>query len=395
MEDEFVTAHDFVAVFDGHGGKAVSRYLRQNLYANLQAALPMVLGSRPELPQDDITAGTGMCRSNSSVHANDEALIVKQREQSNTTSGSAAPWNTTTDMIHNHHHQQHTKGSAPPYPTVQDYEAALEIALDKVDREVQRISHWSFQGSTALAVWLHVEEQEQENNATGVESNNDNNKSDSVGSDDERNPNESNAQSSSNTAAVSSSPSASPQHQPVRTLITANVGDSRAVLSRAGTGAIELSRDHKPSDPIERARIYQLGGQVLWHGHVDGHGEPVEGTGIYRVNGNLALSRAVGDRSERPAVTAEPELSVVTLQEEDEFVVLATDGLWDVMSSDDAVSYIRALLDNAVDDDSIDRETIAGLVVEEALRRGSYDNITVVIVWLNVGLSDRPKTYWI
>ena len=205
---------------------------------------------------------------------------------------------------------------------------------------------------------------------------------------------------------MSTSSEPQPQQQQQRrkkaTLITANVGDSRAVLCRNGT-ALELSRDHKPSDPVERARIYQLGGQVLWCGQLDKQDEPIEGTGIFRVNGNLALSRAVGDRSERPAVTADPELSVVTLlpEQHDEFVVLATDGLWDVMSSDDAVAYIRTLLENSMDDgESMEErgDTIAGLVVEEALRRGSYDNITVIIVWLHAHGSPRTKRekkYWI
>ena len=49
MEDDFVVAEDLVAVFDGHGGKAVSRYLRQNLYAHLQAALPNVLEAKQQL----------------------------------------------------------------------------------------------------------------------------------------------------------------------------------------------------------------------------------------------------------------------------------------------------------------------------------------------------------
>ena len=350
MEDEFVTAHDFVAVFDGHGGKAVSRYLRQNLYANLQAALPMVLGSRPELPEET-NSTEEICSSNSSVHADDEAIAHVEAD-------AMVELNTTSPV-------GLFKGSAPASPTVQDYEAALEIALDKVDREVQRIAHWSYQGSTALAVWLHVEE----DNQPSIDDRTD----------------ETEAKNQTSNAPTT-----------VRTLITANVGDSRAVLARGGTAVLELSRDHKPDDPIELSRIHRRGGRVVWHGQFDTQGNPLEGTGMYRVNGSLALSRAVGDRSERPAVTADPEFSVVPLQEDDEFLVLASDGLWDVMSSEDAVSYIRTLLENAVDDDSIDRDTIAGLVVEEALRRGSYDNITVVIVWLSdERAANRPKKYWI
>jgi serine/threonine protein phosphatase PrpC len=81
------------------------------------------------------------------------------------------------------------------------------------------------------------------------------------------------------------------------------------------------------------------------------------------------------------AVTADPELTILELSpNEDDFVVLATDGLWDVMSSPNAVAFIHALLEASTDDD--ERDQIATMLVEEALRRGSYDNITVIIVWL-------------
>lgn len=354
MEDEFMTAHDFCAVFDGHGGKSVSRYLKQNLYANIQAALPMVLESRPNLPPDDSLLQSDPTRSNSSCHVDDEAIIRSDQEEplrNCTTSTSSTSLRTNTGNT----------------PTVQDYEAALEVAIDKVDREVQRISHWSYQGSTAVAVWMHIHEAK----TLPSPSNNDTNSSESVPT------------------------------EVIAHLITANVGDSRAVLCRNGT-ALDLTRDHKPNDPIEKERIYQRGGTVVWHGPVDNQGEPVEHLGLYRVNGNLALSRAVGDRSERPAVTADPELSVVQIQMEcDEFIILATDGLWDALSSTDAVSFVRKLLEMSHNDESLERDSIAGLIVEEALRRGSFDNITVIIVWLPASnrhitpMDQRNKKYWI
>lgn len=225
MEDEYYLNHKgtFAAVFDGHGGSNVSRYLRQNLYANVQAAAPVM--------------------------------------------------------------------------TVQEGIDALKAALRKVDREVQRISHWSFQGSTAVCCWIFAEEQ--------------------------------------------------PDDKPKRTVIAANIGDSRAVLSRAGV-AKELTVDHKPNTPSEKARIEALGGTVVWAGMVDDDGQPVPDAGLYRVNGNLALSRAIGDRSERPAVTAKPDVTTHEIEDDDEFVLLASDGLFDVMSSQYAVAFIhRALASQA------------------------------------------------
>jgi serine/threonine protein phosphatase PrpC len=296
--------------------------LRQNMYANLQAALPAAT-----TPSQQAGAATGTSDSTSVNNASDSGEAHD---------GATSPVLSEADIS-----TDSTAAVSKVPPTVQDYEDAMLTALEKVDREVQRIVHWSYQGSTAVAAWIHEEK--------------------SPGTD-------------GNSSQSSPLP---PQH----TIITANVGDSRAILSR-NASAIDLTRDHKPNDPIEGERIEARGGYVAWCGDTDTQGNPIEGSGIYRVNGNLALSRAIGDRSERPAVCAEPEISVTPITQEDEFLVLATDGLWDVMSSSDVVAFIHALLEAAADDET-EMEFIASSVVEEALRRGTWDNITVIIVWLN------------
>ena len=114
-------------------------------------------------------------------------------------------------------------------------------------------------------------------------------------------------------------------------LICANAGDSRAVLCRKGK-AVPLSRDHKPNDAGERERITAAGGFVsqAQNGH-------------FRVNGNLNLSRSLGDlkykgdaklAAAKQVITAEPDvMKVARVPEEDEFVVLACDGVWDCMSN--------------------------------------------------------------
>ena len=216
-----------------------------------------------------------------------------------------------------------------------DYANALESALEKVDSEILKISHWSFQGSTAIVIWLHEDHEDWSMN------------------DDEN--------------------SKSTQ----RTILAANIGDSRAVLCRDDK-AWDLSRDHKPNDPTEKSRIESFGGSVVWCGDTDKYGEPIEERGIYRVNGNLALSRAIGDRSERPHVSAEPEIISVPVREGDQFIIVATDGLWDVMDSDDAVNYVKLSLKSG-----IAKNKIADVMVEEAMRLGTYDNVTVVIIWID------------
>eukprot|EP00271_Cylindrocystis_brebissonii_P005813 TRINITY_DN1813_c0_g1_i2.p1 TRINITY_DN1813_c0_g1~~TRINITY_DN1813_c0_g1_i2.p1 ORF type:complete len:573 (-),score=160.49 TRINITY_DN1813_c0_g1_i2:1773-3491(-) len=119
-------------------------------------------------------------------------------------------------------------------------------------------------------------------------------------------------------------------------LVVANAGDSRCVMSRRGK-VLELSMDHKPDLKEEKARISKAGGFI-----VDG-----------RINGSLNLSRAIGDieyklNSKLDAasqmVTAYPETRSVTLEAGDEFLVLACDGVWDVMTSQQVVDFVRERL---------------------------------------------------
>lgn len=120
------------------------------------------------------------------------------------------------------------------------------------------------------------------------------------------------------------------------TLYVANAGDSRCVLSNNGQ-AVAMSHDHKPTDTEEYARITKAGGFVA-----DG-----------RVNGSLNLSRALGDLEyktnhdlgpEEQMVTALPEVRCVQLEEGHEFLILACDGIWDVLSNQEAVDFARERL---------------------------------------------------
>eukprot|EP00292_Cryptomonas_paramecium_P009031 CAMPEP_0113725206 /NCGR_PEP_ID=MMETSP0038_2-20120614/39589_1 /TAXON_ID=2898 /ORGANISM="Cryptomonas paramecium" /LENGTH=252 /DNA_ID=CAMNT_0000655359 /DNA_START=38 /DNA_END=793 /DNA_ORIENTATION=+ /assembly_acc=CAM_ASM_000170 len=104
-------------------------------------------------------------------------------------------------------------------------------------------------------------------------------------------------------------------------LYVANAGDSRTIICR-GTNAVPMSLDHKPDRPSERRRIIQAGGHVTV-------------IGCARVNGVLATSRGFGDRELKRYVSAEPEIQHRTLEKGDDFLVLASDGLWDVMTNSD------------------------------------------------------------
>lgn len=143
-------------------------------------------------------------------------------------------------------------------------------------------------------------------------------------------------------------------------LYVANVGDSRTVISKAGK-AIALSEDHKPNRSDERKRIENAGGVVMW-------------AGTWRVGGVLAMSRAFGNRMLKPFVVAEPEIQDREIDEETELLVLASDGLWDVVQNDDAVSLARS------EDEA---EAAARKLTEAAFNRGSADNITCIVVRLH------------
>lgn len=199
---------------------------------------------------------------------------------------------------------------------------------------------------------------------------------------------------------------------------TANLGDSRAVLCRDGE-SVDITEDHKPNSDSEKERIEALGGNVKWFGYLGPDRQPVPGMGAYRINGNLAVSRAFGDRLETPFVSDEPDICCFTRdQEADRFIIIASDGLWDVMTGKEAVRFVQQILAGSVGalgrsdesgalktrrpsrslskwmrtysgDTSMVRAVldtrkakIAKYLVEESLRRGTSDNVTVMVIWL-------------
>jgi len=356
MEDFSFVSRDgrFCVVCDGHGGAAVSKYVRDNLYANFLALLP-----------------------------------------------EARPWKNG------------------------DVARAFRAAVSKVDDEVVGIRKWQRQGSTCAAVHLNCPDGDGDGDGEGDD----------------------------------------PQSSSIL-ITTANVGDSRIVLGRGGK-ATELTTDHKPEHRGEKARVAKLGGTVTWHG-LTRNNRPVRGSGVYRVNRNLSLSRAIGDLVERPCITAEPDIRQYVLpvpqsplpatgsrdgttpgcDDDEPVLILATDGLWDVFTSLEAVTFVRdtyrsiqtAALATAADATSGTQEAGKGLLgqdkgalpkddvflrakarlrdmdlpplsaaadayealqktrqrmarclVAEALRRGSTDNITVIVQWIRRGRRDNVR----
>lgn len=154
-----------------------------------------------------------------------------------------------------------------------------------------------------------------------------------------------------------------------RKIWVANCGDSRAVLCRRGK-ALQVTDDHKPEREDEAERVEKAGGQVLyWNGH--------------RVMGVLAMSRAIGDHCLRPYVIPDPEITVFSRTEDDELLLLASDGLWDVMNNQEASDLANRCLQRARERGASGKAAAriaAAVLTRAAVDRGSRDNVTVVIV---------------
>jgi len=162
-----------------------------------------------------------------------------------------------------------------------------------------------------------------------------------------------------------------------RMLFVACLGDARAVLCDSGV-AIPMSVDHKPSDSQEQARIVRCGGFVHFG----------------RVSGCLAVSRALGDFEFKISmgrfvqkefqVSNIADIRQINLTDGSRFLILACDGLWDVMGNDEAVSWVNDYLSKH--ENQLLRDTNGTLnrcgqaLAEAAVAKGSTDNVSATVV---------------
>nr|XP_011464039.1 PREDICTED: uncharacterized protein LOC101301302 isoform X2 [Fragaria vesca subsp. vesca] len=160
-------------------------------------------------------------------------------------------------------------------------------------------------------------------------------------------------------------------------IIVANCGDSRAILCR-GKEPVPLSVDHKANREDECARIEASGGKIIqWNGP--------------RVFGVLAMSRSIGDGYLKPWIIPDPEVMIVPRTRDDEFLILASDGLWDVMTNKEACKVARrrirlwhkknrvTLAERGIGVDPAAQEA-ASYLSTLAFQKGSTDNISVILV---------------
>lgn len=167
----------------------------------------------------------------------------------------------------------------------------------------------------------------------------------------------------------------------------ANAGDSRSVLSVAGK-VKALSEDHKPTNVGEKKRITNAGGYIE----------------SGRVNGNLALSRGIGDftykrntglKPEDQIITADPEISVHDITDEDEFLILACDGIWDCLESQEAVDFVRYSISTGKSLPEITEHMCDHIIAPDTQSGTGCDNMTVLVVALLNGRTIDEWRQWV
>ncbi|KAL6497129.1 hypothetical protein OROGR_029058 [Orobanche gracilis] len=175
-------------------------------------------------------------------------------------------------------------------------------------------------------------------------------------------------------------------------LLVANAGDSRCVMSRKGQ-AYDLSEDHKPDIVAEKKRILEAGGYVQYG----------------RVNGSLNLARAIGHLcrlnafrcdmemkqnkslpAEKQIVTADPDIVTLELSEDDEFLIIACDGIWDCMSSQQAVDFVKEQLKSEKKLSVVCERTLDRCLAPSSGQEGC-DNMTMILVQFKKNSDTKPS----
>lgn len=326
----------FVGVYDGHGGQMVSREAAANLHLYFKKAFSQALSASMSVDSSSTDSCQSDCTHTSTSPVSGLALKRKhpnRRSQNDSTlSSSGSGW------LASPAHKTARKGgdlstdedlspssSATPFT----WNRASALARDHPGLRLHQVE------AAIVDAFRMLDSQLQEQDE---------------------------AKSTGSTAVVAM---VSDSH-----LCAANCGDSRAVLSRGGM-AYRLTRDHKPELDDEEERINSCGGRVL-----DFNGK--------RVMGLLAMSRALGDHCLREVgVVAEPEVTIISRSQEDEFLVLASDGLWDALSDNEVCDLARRCFQRAKERGAAPEtasRVAASVLMRAALDRGSNDNITVTVV---------------
>jgi serine/threonine protein phosphatase PrpC len=142
-----------------------------------------------------------------------------------------------------------------------------------------------------------------------------------------------------------------------------NLGDSRMSIVDLNGISKSITKDHKPDDPVEKSRLNKIGGEIY-----------KDSEGVYRI-GDLSLSRAFGDGDNAPYISQKPDVFNLLITKQTKYIVMACDGLWDIIESKDLGKIINSILKTNSKIDNIAVE-----LADYALKQGSSDNVSVIVI---------------
>lgn len=335
MEDCFITQqpgsweqpYAYIGVYDGHGGRDIVDFLQDSLHANVMEELNHGRGSSNE---DEATRNTEAARHQESVRDSevDNAGVHERLERAFL----------ITDV------QSQMKG-------IQTSGATVAMCL--LERTMIK-NEMNGQGGT-MRVTIHAANV---GDARAVLSR----KPDSF-------------------TCTPMSSSLNEESSPLTSISTTRENPQSPVQSQNET-CYRLTNDHKASSPTEISRIENAGGFLLRN----------------RVLGIMAVARSLGDHGMKEFVIGRPfcqtvdvELKGYKMDQGDEFVILACDGLWDTLEDEEAIQMVRDFVfgarsnkdgDAMMADRDLLRDRAAKMLCGEALKRGTTDNVTVIVAWL-------------
>jgi serine/threonine protein phosphatase PrpC len=140
-----------------------------------------------------------------------------------------------------------------------------------------------------------------------------------------------------------------------------NLGDSRLGVVYSNSKSNSITRDHKPDDPKEKTRLKKMGGEVY-----------KDSEGVFRI-GDLSLSRAFGDGDNGPYISQKPDIFFHKLTPDMKYIIMACDGLWDVVESDKIGKVIFDLA-------KTNPKNLAAELASWAISQGSCDNVSIIII---------------
>jgi len=142
-----------------------------------------------------------------------------------------------------------------------------------------------------------------------------------------------------------------------------NLGDSRLTIVYKNGKCKQVSIDHKPDHPIEKIRLTKMGGEIY-----------TDTEGVIRI-GDLSLSRSFGDGDNAPYISQKPDIYYKKITPDTKYIVLACDGLWDVIENEELFKLLEKFKQS-------ESNNLAAELATEALKRGSCDNISIIIIEL-------------